>query len=394
LTAAVIGVKRASLLRRICSGLALAAVLGAALPIPVQAAELSLYKAGFTNPVFVTNAGDDRLFVVQQGGQIYVLDAARNKTLFMTVATIISKGGERGLLGLAFHPNYATNGLFYIDYTRKSDGATVIAEYHRSASDPNKGDPASARIVLTISQPYANHNGGWIDFGGSYLFIAMGDGGKGGDPGNRAQNKNKLLGKILRINPLDPDGAGAQRYSIPGTNPFVGVDGRDEVWAYGLRNPWRCSLDGGDLWCGDAGQEKYEEVDRIPSGGANLGWRLLEGRHYYNWPGHTAGTLCTSDCKTQPIVEYTHSSGNCVVTGGYVARRSGAARIGEYIYADYCSGKVWHVDANAPVGSAGSLLIDTTYLVSSFGEGDDGRIYLVNRGTQSGNGAIWLVTGS
>jgi hypothetical protein len=249
-------------------------------------------------------------------------------------------------------------------------------------------------LVLVISQPYANHNGGWVAFKGSYLFIAMGDGGDGGDPGNRAQNITKLLGKILRINPLDPDGAGALRYSIPASNPFVGVAGRDEIWAYGLRNPWRCSFDLDDLWCGDVGQEKWEEVDRWSSAGANLGWRLLEGRHYYNWPGHTKGALCSTDCKTKPIVEYSHSSfggGNCAVTGGYVARRSGSSLAGTYVFADYCSGKVWGVPANfaGPTLAQSNLLADTSYSVSSFGKDSIGRIYLVDRG-----GAIYRLTGS
>jgi hypothetical protein len=230
-------------------------------------------------------------------------------------------------------------------------------------------------------------------FKGNYLYISTGDGGGGGDQKNRAQNLDKLLGKILRINPLDPPGSAT--YSIPSDNPFVGVAGKDAIWSYGLRNPWRCSFDDGtgDLYCGDVGQETYEEVDHADTGrGVNFGWRLLEGKHYYNWPGHSSGGLCSGDCKTLPIVEYSHSSyggGNCAVTGGYVSRRSGAALFGDYIYGDYCSGNVWSVPANAPTGTVGTLLGNTAYNISSFGEGYDGKLYLVHLG-----GSIYRLTDS
>jgi hypothetical protein len=389
--AAVIGVSRA-MIRRICTGLAVAAVLVASLPVPAQAAlGLALVKSGFSAPVFLTHAGDSRLFVVEQGGVIKIINGSTVST-FLNISTLISKGGERGLLGLAFHPGYATNGLFYVDYTRKRDGATVIAEYKVKAGFPNLADPASARVVLKIGQPYANHNGGWIAFKGPYLYISTGDGGSGGDPGNRAQSKKKLLGKILRINPLDPPGSAA--YSVPASNPYVGVTGHDAIWALGLRNPWRCSFDGANLWCGDVGQEKWEEIDRFSAAGVNLGWRKLEGSHYYKWPGHTSGTTCTSNCKTLPLVEYAHSSfggGNCAVTGGYVARRSGAALAGQYIFGDYCSGKVWAIAANSSGGTLtlGNLLEDTSHLISSFGEDNLGRIYLLDR-----NGGVYRLTGT
>jgi glucose/arabinose dehydrogenase len=345
-----------------------------------------LVAGGFSSPVFVTHAGDSRLFVVEQTGRIKIVGGGT----FLDIHTIISTGGERGLLGLAFHPNYASNGLFYVNYTRRSDGDTVVAEFKRSTSNPNLASPASKRVVLRINQPFANHNGGWMAFKGSYLYISTGDGGSGGDPKDRAQNTGTLLGKILRINPLDPDGSGSRKYSIPADNPFVGVAGKDQVWSYGLRNPWRCSFDRvtGDLWCGDVGQEVYEEVDHAATGrGINFGWRKLEGNHYYNWSGHTRGALCTGSCFTLPVVEYSHSSyggGNCAVTGGYVSRRSGAPMYGDYIFGDYCSGKVWKLS-----GSTLTMLDDTAYNISSFGEGNDGRLYLVDLG-----GSIYRLTDS
>jgi glucose/arabinose dehydrogenase len=353
---------------------------------------LELVASGYDSPVFVTNAGDSRLFVVEKGGLIKIVGGGT----FLNISNKVSTDSERGLLGLAFHPNYATNGLFYVDYTRKSDGDTVIAEFKRSNSDPNKANPTSRRVVLTFNQPFPNHNGGWIGFEGNYLYIATGDGGDGGDPGNRAQNLKKLLGKILRINPLDPDGHGPKQYSIPADNPFVGVAGKDVIWSYGLRNPWRCSFDdlNGTLFCGDVGQGLYEEIDRVATGrGTNFGWRLLEGNHYYNWPGHSSGDPCAGDCKTPPIAEYAHSDfggGNCAVTGGYVSRRSGAVLEGNYVFGDYCKGNVWVIPADFTAGdSLPPPVEDTPYNISSFGEGNDGKLYLVDL-----NGAIYRLTDS
>ena len=349
----------------------------------MAALNLQLVASGFNAPIFLTNAGDSRLFVVEQDGRIKIVGGGT----FLDITSMTSKGGERGLLGLAFHPNYASNGLFYVNYTRKSDGDTVIAEFKRSNADPNKANKASKRVVMIINQPYPNHNGGWIGFKGSDLYIATGDGGSGGDPKNRAQNLDKLLGKILRINPLDPDGSGPKKYSIPGDNPFVGVAGKDEIWSYGLRNPWRCSFADDDLFCGDVGQEVYEEIDRIPSGGLNLGWRLLEGNHYYNWPGHTSGQTCSGDCKTEPIAEYGHGQwggDNCAVTGGYVA--VSGSLMGDYIFGDYCSGNVWSMPAG---GGSMTLLDDTPHNISSFGVDMNGHIYLVHRG-----GSIYRLTDS
>lgn len=379
-------------LRRVVSTATLVTLVAMAMPSPAMAAVgLQFVAGGYSSPIYVTHAGDSRLFVVEQTGRIKIVGGGT----FLDIHTMIrTSGGEQGLLGLAFHPNYASNGLLYVNYTRKSDGATVIAEFKRSTGNPDVANVASKRVVMTIGQPYPNHNGGWIGFKGSYLYIATGDGGSGGDPGNRAQNIDKLLGKILRINPLDPDGSGPRKYSIPSDNPFVGIAGKDQVWSYGLRNPWRCSFDRAtdDLWCGDVGQEKYEEIDHVATGrGVNFGWRKLEGKHYYNWPGHTSGGLCSGSCFTLPIGEYAHSDfggGNCAITGGYVSRRSGAPMYGDYVFGDFCSGKIWVIPATF---SGGSLPTpdDTNYNISSFGEGYDGRLYLVDIG-----GSIYRLTDS
>jgi len=370
------------------------ALLITAMPVSAGGtAFLTQVGSGYSLPLYVTNAGDSRLFVVEQRGKIKINGGGT----FLDLSGKVSQSGfERGLLGLAFHPDYKNNGRLYVNYTRASDGRTIVAEYRRSASDANRADPASGRTVLSIAQPYANHNGGWLGFKGSNMFIATGDGGDGGDPGNRAQSKSTLLGKILRINPLDPDGSGPRTYSIPSKNPFVGRSGLDEIWSRGLRNPWRCSHDRGtgNLWCADVGQQKYEEINRSSSGKkVNYGWRLLEGKHYYNYPGRTSGALCTSGCKTLPIAEYAHSAfggGNCSVTGGYVSRRSGASLYGKYVFGDFCSGKIWVIGAGRGAGKAlPQPTVDTTHMISSFGEGADGKLYVVNQG-----GTIHLINGS
>jgi hypothetical protein len=243
--------------------------------------------------------------------------------------------------------------------------------------------------VLVIDHSSAsNHNGGWIGFKNSNLFIATGD---GGNTPNKAQDLTSLLGKILRINPLDPDGAGPLDYSVPSGNPYVGRSGADEIFAFGLRNPWRCSFDSGNgkLWCADVGEGTYEEINRSRTGkGLNYGWPLLEGRH--KPPG---GPVCASKCKTMPITEYSHSAfggGNCAVTGGYVSRRSGAALYGKYVVGDYCSGKIWVIPHNFSPGSAlPAPAADTPYSISSFGQDNIGRLYLVDLG-----GAVYRLTDS
>jgi len=372
----------------------------AAAPAPaVAAVTLSAHATGFERPVYVTHAGDSRLFVVEQGGRIWVLNGG-TRSLFLDVSARVVCCGEQGLLGLAFHSNYASNRLFYVNYTRKSDGATVVGEMRRSAGDANRADPASSyfRRVMLIPQPQDNHNGGWIAFkpGTQQLYIAVGDGGGAGDPNNNAQSTGTLLGKILRINPLDPDGGGPRSYKIPRSNPFVGRSGRDEIWSLGLRNPWRCSFDraNGKLWCADVGQGGYEEVNRSKTGkGVNYGWRLLEGFHHYSYPGRSRGTLCDSNCRTLPRAAYAHSAfggGNCSVTGGYVARRSGVTHHGKYIFGDFCSGRIWVIGAGHTAGTALPSPTDTGRRISSFGEGADGRIYL----TDLDNGTVYYVQGT
>lgn len=373
--------------RRVAAAIGLICLTFTALPGAVAASglNLQLVASGYDSPVYVTNAGDSRLFVVEKSGRIQIVGGGT----FLDLSTKISTNGEQGLLGLAFHPAYAGNGLFYVFYNRKSDGKSVVAEFKRSTSDPDKANPTSKRVVLLMGQPYSNHNGGWIGFKGNYLYIAKGDGGSGGDPGNRAQDLDHLQGKILRINPLK---SGSSAYTIPGDNPFVGVAGKDAIWSYGLRNPWRCSFDplDGTLFCGDVGQDAWEEIDRVPTGsGVNFGWRLLEGTHYYNSPGHTSGDVCSGSCMTEPIVEYPHSP-ECAVTGGYVSRRSGAVLEGDYVFGDYCSGKVWVIAADFTAGDPlPAPVADTGYNISSFGVDNAGYLYLVDL-----NGSIYKLTDS
>jgi glucose/arabinose dehydrogenase len=370
-----------------------AAAVSAGLGAAARAAEpevsgLSLVKRGFTEPVFVTHVGDDRLFVVEQPGRIRILRPDKTTSLFLDIRGRVGTGHpEQGLLGLAFHPGYKTNRLFYVNYTDNA-GDTVVAEFKRSLSDPGEADPTTFRQVMRIPQPYDNHNGGWLGFKGSFLYIATGDGGSGGDPGNRAQDIGSRLGKILRIDPVDPDGSGSRSYRVPADNPFVGRTGNDLIWSLGLRNPWRVSFDrlSGDLWIADVGQNVYEEVSHAGDArGRNFGWRRLEGRHLY-----PSGDPCTSNCKTLPIIEYRHGTTHCSVTGGYVARRPGAALEGRYLYGDYCSGRIWDVSVDHAWGDTVDAAYRSGRFISSFGEGADGRIYL----TDLYDGSVWYVQGT
>jgi glucose/arabinose dehydrogenase len=376
--------------RRRARGAALALVAAFALilpPTPANAAiNLTPVITGLTDPVFVTGAADgtNRLFVVEQTGRIKVFKGGSLlSTPFLNISSSISTGGERGLLGLAFHPKYETNRKFYVYFTR-GDGDIAINEYKASASNPDVAVPSSARRILTINHPNSNHNGGMLAFGkDGYLYIGVGDGGGAGDVPNNAQNKERLLGKILRI---DINGTlGSRQYKIPHSNPFVGRPGRNEVWSYGLRNPWRFSFDRlrGDIWVGDVGQNRYEEINRkvttskaAPNGrGSNYGWRVLEGWHCFK-----PASGCNKSAKVRPIVEYSHAGGNCSVTGGYVYRGSTAALVGKYIFADFCSGKIWSIPRAASAGASKTLQRDTLQNISSFGEGDNGELYVVSLG--------------
>ena len=345
-----------------------------------------------SKPVFITHSGDasGRLYIVEQGGRIKILqNGTVRSTPFLNISAKVSNGSEQGLLGLAFHPDYAANRRFYVNYTNTS-GDTVIAEYTRSLSNPNVADP-TGRIVLTIDQPYSNHNGGMLAFGPDrYLYIGMGDGGDAGDPGNRAQRLTFLLGKILRID-VDNE-AGGKLYAIPPGNPYAGQTvGLDEIWSYGLRNPWRFSFDSrtGDLWIGDVGQNRYEEINRSPAvngvdagKGLNYGWRVLEGKACFN-----PSSGCSTSGKTPPMAVYSHSSG-CSVTGGYVYRGLAyRGLVGGYLFGDFCSGRIWTLRAHGPASQSPVLMADTNLAISSFGEGPDGTIYV----TDLGSGDIWAI---
>lgn len=346
-----------------------------------QTIGLQTFATGFSSPVAIVNAGDSRLFVVQRGGAIRILNAngTINATNFLTLtsSTIVS-GGERGLLGLAFHPNYATNGYFYINYTRASDGATVIARYSVSAN-PDVADASSAQVLLTIAQPFSNHNGGSLVFGpDGYLYIGMGDGGSGGDPDNYGQNINSLLGKMLRI-----DVDSVSPYAIPAGNPYAGATpGADEIWAVGMRNPWKFSFDRqtGDLWIADVGQNAREEINKAAStaAGLNYGWRCYEA----NIPYNTNGCQSASNY-FMPVANYALSNGNCSITGGYVYRGSTYPNmIGKYFFADYCSNRIGWVENNGGTITWSSLF---TGNFVSFGEDINGELYVagISNGTIS-----------
>ena len=346
----------------------------------------------FDHPVLVTSPrdGSHRLFVVEQTGRVKIIQSgAVRATPFMNLSSIVSQNGERGLLGLAFHPSFKTNGKVYVDYTNLA-GNTVIAEY-RVTTNANVVTTSTARRLLTISQPYANHNGGGIAFGpDGFLYIGMGDGGSGGDPGNRAQSLGTLLGKMLRI---DVNGrTSTKAYRIPSTNPYVGRTGLDEIWSRGLRNPWRWSFDRltGDLWIGDVGQDRYEEIDRSTAASgrgraANYGWRVMEGRHCYS-----PATNCSKTGKVLPIVEYGHTAG-CSVTGGYVYRGAAYAVLkGGYFFGDYCSGTIWTISSTASSPATRVALLNTGFSISSFGQDDAGELYV----TDWSGGHIYKISGS
>jgi glucose/arabinose dehydrogenase len=345
-------------------------------PLVAQNLHLIPIATGLDQPVALTQAGDPRLFITLQRGQIVIFDGTRVLPApFLDIRSLVACCNERGLLSVAFHPHYATNGFFYVDYTRASDGDVVIARY-RVSSDPNRADPASATILLTIDHSeFANHNGGQLQFGpDGYLYVGVGDGGAGGDPHNHAQDLSQLLGKILR---LDVD---APAPYVPPSNPFVGRAGaRGEVWAYGLRNPWRFSFDRetGDLFIADVGQDIWEEVDfqpRTSIGGENYGWRRMEGAHCYN-----PATNCVDPSFVMPILEYSHNDGSCSITGGY--RYRGTVRMpsmrGAYFYGDYCTGRISIATQSGSAWTTRPLLA-TTMNISSFGEDINGELYVLD----------------
>lgn len=355
-------------------------VLILALGSPAWAHILDPVVTGLDAPVSVTSAPDNshRLFIVERPGRILVLQpGATQPTLFLDITERVLAGGERGLLGLAFHPQFLLNRRFFVNYTRRPDGATVIAEYRSSATDLNRAE-LSETTLLIIDQPFANHNGGMLAFGpDGFLYIGTGDGGSGHDPGNRAQDTQNLLGKILRID-VDRAQSTSLPYAIPATNPFVGAAdptdaGRDEIFALGLRNPWRFSFDRatGALYVGDVGQNTREEVSVVSAGG-NYGWRVLEGTQCTG----LGPAACDGPDFVPPVAEYAHGQERCAVTGGYVYRGTAdSLPLGSYVYGDFCSGEIFILE-----DGASRVLLDTDLAISSFGEDEDGELYVVSLG--------------
>jgi glucose/arabinose dehydrogenase len=339
----------------------------------IAAFQLVPVLSGLTGPLFLTHAGDgsNRLFIVEQRGTIRVLSpGSTSPGMFLDIRSRVDAGGERGLLGLAFHPLHESNGRFFVYYTRVPDGALVIAEYNLTG-DRNVAS-ASERRLLEIPHPnFANHNGGMLAFGpDNYLYIGVGDGGSGNDPPNNAQSLDELLGKVLRIDVNASDGV---PYGVPPNNPFVGMSGaRGEVFAYGLRNPWRFSFDRmtGQIWLADVGQGAREEVNMPIVSGGNYGWRVFEG---FACTGIDA-FQCNAAGFIRPIFDYGHTNGRCSVTGGYVYRGSQAALPeGTYVYGDFCSGEIFTWN-----GSSQTLELDTGMNISSFGEDETGEIYVLD----------------
>jgi glucose/arabinose dehydrogenase len=383
----------------------------------------NLVVGGFELPVHITHAGDgsDRLFVVEQRGRIRIVLNNTIQTTFLDISdrvrSPLSGGGtEEGLLSVAFPPGFgSTKSHFYVYYTRKN-GDNRVSRFYLS-SNPNLADADSEQVILKLPHPtYENHNGGQLAFGpDGYLYIATGDGGGGGDPKDNAQNPGVLQGKMLRIDveltrkqtsseveyiylPLIPNNSAfpppGQAYRIPGDNPFLGESGyRGEIWALGLRNPWRFSFDrlSGDLYIGDVGQGTWEEVDFQPAastGGENYGWNIMEGEDCYN------SSTCNNSGLVLPVFSYgTHVEG-CSVTGGYIYRGSNFSGLqGIYILGDYCSGRIWGLQKTGNVWT-NQMLLDSSYSISSFGEDEAGEIYLADRDSGNIYHIIEVITGS
>ncbi|MDX1673718.1 MAG: PQQ-dependent sugar dehydrogenase [Longimicrobiales bacterium] len=345
---------------------------------PPEPLAVETVVTGLDDPVHLTAPpGDERLFVVEQPGRIRIIEGGQLRTEpFLDISDQVRSGGEQGLLSVAFHPDYAANGRFVVDYT-DLNGDTRIEEYSVSG-DPNVADPASARLILSVPQPYANHNGGLVVFGpDGYLWIGMGDGGSAGDPLGHGQDSTTLLGSLLRI-----DVDGGDPYAIPPDNPFAGGGGAPEVWAYGLRNPWRYSFDAstGRLYIADVGQNAWEEVHLAPAAvaGLNYGWNILEGSHCFN------ASSCDTAGLELPVLEYSHDRG-CSITGGHVYRGSALDGVrGHYFYGDYCDGWI------ASFRYDGAEAVDHTEYdfglsrILSFGRDAAGELYVL-----TGSGAVY-----
>lgn len=332
----------------------------------------------FNQPVGIYHAGDgtNRLFVVAQQGEIYVFENSEDMPtakVFLDIKDRVLFGGEQGLLGLAFHPNFASNGFFYLDYTAENPRRTVIARFSVSQGNPDQGDKNSEQVILEVMQPYVNHNGGQIAFGsGGYFYVALGDGGSGGDPLGNGQDRSTLLGSILRLD-VDTSSEGRE-YGIPADNPFVGnTQGyREEIYAYGLRNPWRFSFDTvtGWLWTGDVGQDRMEEIDIVEKGG-NYGWNIMEGSLCYS-----PSEGCNRTGLELPLWEYGRDLG-VSVTGGFVYRGSKFPDlIGVYVYGDYGSGRIWALEYNGIDDPDNMELLDTNLSITSFGVDEENELYI------------------
>jgi glucose/arabinose dehydrogenase len=348
--------------------------------VPEEEVRLNLVNAfphlSFEDPLDLQSPADetDRIFVVEQAGLVKVFSNNQEVTqssVFLDISNRTdTSGGEMGLLGLSFHPDYASNGFFYVYYT-PGPAESVLSRFSVSSTDPDSADPLSETILFRIEQPYTNHNGGQVAFGpDGYLYLATGDGGSGGDPHGNAQNLNSLLGKVLRIDVNQT--ANGLEYGIPADNPFRDTEGaRPEVYAYGLRNPWRISFDAqtGRLWAGDVGQAEVEEIDIIEAGG-NYGWNILEGSRCFG------ADTCNTDGLIPPVFEYGQSNGDRSVTGGYVYRGDEVPALeGFYVYADFISGRIWTLETGTD--SPGNTLLQESGLnISSFGTDAQGELYL------------------
>ncbi len=356
----------------------------AVLPTAVSGApvtSVSLFPVvveGLDQPLYLTNAGDGRLFIVEKEGAIRIVQDGRllDEPFLDIRDRVNADSSERGLLSVAFHPDYARNGRFFVNYTNLA-GNTAVSAFQVGGS-PNQADPGSESILLTIRQPYANHNGGQLQFGpDGYLYVGMGDGGSGGDPQGNGQNPATLLGALLR---LDVDQAtDAAQYGIPTDNPFVADAAKlPEIWATGLRNPWRFSFDRttGDLLIADVGQNQWEEVNFLPAGspgGSNFGWNIMEGTHCYD------RNTCDQTGLILPVIDYRHEQGRCSITGGYVYRGSQFPTLGGvYFFGDYCSGEIWGMTAGEDGRFSAQVLYRSPSRIASFGEDAAGELYVVD----------------
>jgi glucose/arabinose dehydrogenase len=344
---------------------------------------LTAFVSGLSSPTDLESArdGSGRLFVLEQAGRIRIIrNSAVVATPFLDIAGKVASGGELGLLGLAFHPSYSSNRKFYVNYTRQSGSLqTVIAEYQASAGNPDQADPGSERILLTVTQPFSNHNGGQLAFGpDGFLYIALGDGGSGGDPLRNGQNLQTLLGKILRIDVNSASGGRA--YAIPADNPFAAGGGLPELFAYGFRNPWRFSFDSanGTLFVGDVGQSAFEEIDIVRKG-ENHGWNVMEGSHCFQ-----PSSGCNTSGLTMPINDYGRDQGGTVI-GGFVYRGTAIAGLaGTYVFGDFISGRIWGLQQGSSGTWQRTELASTGKAISSFGRDDAGELLVVDY-----DGAVW-----